>query len=488
MGLLLKVLSGPHQGAEFDVPDEEIIIGSADECDVIISDALVANKHVKFGLSENHIFVTPLEGNVFIDGKLLREPSTVDNFKFITIGATHMMVGEADSEQWKTIVLGEFPELEKVVEEVAKFDEPAALGSETIEGVASEEAGINSGNSTQKMDGPSAEDILEKDLDKRKVEQADKAGKIKLTLKQKIIRYTSGFAICFAISLAVSIATVLVKDHKSLPPPKPESLEVRVQKAVDALKLNAKLKISKANEDSAVSVVGYVITMEDSAAVKSTAKGIAEEVTVKILSMEKIVNSATEMVKQSKQSVVLKKSEEFGEVVATGYIKKEETWENLKTEILSIKGIIGIKDEVLVKSSAVDLAKSVLEEHKFKDKLEVAANDSGVEIKGTISDNDKESWSKTRDDLEKAFKKKAQLSFMIAVSTDRNLTIEKFFGGKIDSVNFNSQGLDWINIKGGNKYFQGSVLPSGYVIDLIEQTSVTIKNAEEVIKLEFDWI
>jgi hypothetical protein len=68
------------------------------------------------------------------------------------------------------------------------------------------------------------------------------------------------------------------------------------------------------------------------------------------------------------------------------------------------------------------------------------------------------------------------------------LTIEKFFGGKIDSVNFNHQGLDWINIKDGNKYFQGSVLPSGYVIDLIEQDSVTIKNADDVIKLEFNWI
>jgi hypothetical protein len=204
--------------------------------------------------------------------------------------------------------------------------------------------------------------------------------------------------------------------------------------------------------------------------------------------MEKILNQTGEMVKESKQNVNLKKSEEFGEIVATGYVKKEEVWTNLKSELSSVKGVTNIRDEVLTKNSAIELAKEVLGRHKFSDKLDVAANDEGVEITGTIADIDKDNWTTTRDDFEKTFKKKAQVSFKISVSTDRNLTVEKFFGGKIDSVNFNSQGLDWVNIKGGTKYFQGSVLPSGYVIDQVEQDSVTIRNADEVIKLDLNWI
>ncbi|MDR0677991.1 MAG: type III secretion system inner membrane ring subunit SctD [Holosporaceae bacterium] len=480
MGLLLKVLSGPHQGAEFDIPEEEIIIGAADECDVIISDALVADRHAKFGHLEGRIFITPLDGNVFVDGKLLRKSTTIDNFKFITIGATHMMMGEAESEHWRTISLGDFPELEKIEEEVATFNESLGPSAETIE-----EGPING---TNKIKDQEAEDIKEIELKSRKVTQADKANKIKLTLKQKIARYSVGFIICCAITLAGSIGYVLWRDYKSAPLPKPDSIENRVRNVVNALKLHAKLKISKANEDSPVSVVGYVDTLEESATVKAAIKNVGEDVLIKVLSMEKLVNKATEIVQQSKQNVVLKKSEEFGKIIAMGYIKKAENWEKLKTEIKSIKGIIDIKDEVLVKDSAIELAKDILSKHKFKEKLEISINDLGLEIKGTISDNDKEGWAKTRDDLEKTFKKKAQLSFMISVSTDRNVTIEKFFGGKIDSVNFNNQGLDWINIKDGNKYFQGSVLPSGYVIDLIEQDSVTIKNADDVIKLDFNWI
>jgi type III secretion system YscD/HrpQ family protein len=480
MGLLLKVLSGPHQGAEFDIPDEEIIIGAADECDVIISDALVADRHAKFGHSEGRIFITPLDGNVFVDGKLLRKSTTVDNFKFITIGATHMMMGEAESEHWPTISLGDFPELEKIEEEVATFSESLEPIAETIE--------KRPINGTNKIKDQEAEDIKEIELKNRKTIQADKANKTKLTLKQKIIHYFVGLIICCAITLAGSIGYVLWRDYKSVPPSKPDSIESRVRNAVNALKLHAKLKVSKASEDSPVSVVGYVNTLEESAMVKATVRNIGEDVLLKVLSMEKLVNKATEIVQQSKQNVILKKAEEFGKIIAMGYIKKTENWEKLKIEIKSIKGIIDIKDEVLVKDSAIELAKDILSKHKFQEKLEIGANDLGVEIKGTISDNDKEGWAKTRDDLEKAFKKKAQLSCMISASTDRNLTIEKFFGGKIDSVNFNNQGLDWINIKDGNKYFQGSVLPSGYVIDLIEQDSVTIKNAEKVIKLDFNWI
>ncbi|MDR1303399.1 MAG: FHA domain-containing protein, partial [Puniceicoccales bacterium] len=132
MGLVLKVLSGPHQGAEFDVPEEEIIVGAADECDLIISDVLVADKHMKLGIAEGRIFITPLEGNVFVAGKLLREPSAIDNFQFVTIGATHMMLGEGGAEQWQTVALGDFPELEKVEEEVAAFTEAGEEAAEEI--------------------------------------------------------------------------------------------------------------------------------------------------------------------------------------------------------------------------------------------------------------------------------------------------------------------------------------------------------------------
>jgi hypothetical protein len=85
---VLKVLSGPHQGAEFDIPDEKIVIGAADECEVIFSDVLVANRPVQLGLVDGCVVITPFEGNVVVARKRLREPSAVDDFQFVTIAAT----------------------------------------------------------------------------------------------------------------------------------------------------------------------------------------------------------------------------------------------------------------------------------------------------------------------------------------------------------------------------------------------------------------
>ncbi|MDR2812487.1 MAG: hypothetical protein LBB05_01695 [Puniceicoccales bacterium] len=499
MGLVLKVLSGPHQGAEFDVPNEEVVIGAADECDVIISDVLVANKHLKMKITDGCAFVTPLEGNVFVAGKLLREPAAIDNFQFLTIGATHMMFGESGGEQWQTIALGDFPELEKVEEAVSTFTDAADGTQGTIEGGANGDKKVgekwvvewNEDGTPKKKEFNSAAGLITStELTDRESEKGKFLMKFfggrQLTWRQIVIRYILGFALCVIIAIGTSIAVVVFNQKGPVPAP-PQSIEVRVQKAIDALNLKGKIKVSKVG-DEPVSVVGYVDAMEDSVAVKSALKSISEDISIKLLAMEKVLSSAQEMVKESKQNIVLKKSEEFGELIATGYVKKEEIWTNLKSEISSIKGITNIKDEVLTKNSAVELAKAVLKRRKFGDKLEVAANDEGIEISGTIVDADKDNWGATREDFEKTFKKRAQVSFKISVSTDRNLTIEKFFGGKIDSVNFNSQGLDWINIKGGIKYFQGSVLPSGYVIDRVEQDHVIIRNADEVIRLDFNWI
>ncbi|MDR2200988.1 MAG: FHA domain-containing protein, partial [Puniceicoccales bacterium] len=219
MGLLFKVLSGPHQGAEFDLPEEEITIGAADECDVIISDALVADRHMKVSLIDGHVFITPLNGNVFVGGKLLREPSTVDSFQFVTIGATHMMFGETDSEQWQTIALGNFPELEKVEEEVSTFSESTEEGGEVVdeEGKALNDGGVENIESTELAD---REGEAAAALEKPKTPT--------LTIRQRIVRYGVGFILCVVIAAGTSIAYVFLSEEKPepiVPPP----IEKRVQ-------------------------------------------------------------------------------------------------------------------------------------------------------------------------------------------------------------------------------------------------------------------
>ncbi len=464
MGLTLRVLSGPHRGAEFEIPAEAVIIGTADACDVVIDDDAVADRHAELQLEGDHIKLTPLEGNVFIAGKLLREPSDVENFTFITLGNTHLMVGESESKRWADVEQQPFPELEKI-------ELPSEVGDK--EGLKTSES-----------------DVAGKELENRDINAADGIGpgaKIHYTLKQRMIRYSIGVSISAALAVAISIGYVMVKDRPPVRVVKLEPLEKRIERVIRDLKLNARTKVTATGEDG-YSVVGYTQTLDDSAKVKKAVRDITEKASVKLSCAEKVLNQIREAVQDAKQNVVVKQGDEFGDYIALGYVKKGGAWAALREEIEKIKGVNKLDDQVLNKDSAEELAENLIKQYKMEQILEVKADDAGVAVTGTIADDLKGTWSQLKGDLERNFKKKAQLSFNVGVSTDRNLTIEKFFGGKIDSVNFNDSGLDWVNLKNGNKYFQGSVLPSGYVVETIEQDSVTIKNAEEEIKLDLEWM
>lgn len=460
MGLTLRVLSGPHRGAEFEIPAEAVTIGTADTCDVIIDDPAIVEQHAQLQLESDHIKLTPLEGAVFVDGKLLQEASDVENFVFITLGSTYLMVGPADSEQWAEIESKPFPELEKPP---AEDEEGLEIQDSQVEG---------------------------KDLEERDVNAADGVGpdaKIRYTLKQRLIRYSIEAAVGTALAVAISIGYVMVKDRPPVRVVKLEPLEKRIERVIRDLKLNAKTKVTATGEDG-FSVVGYTQTLDDSAKIKKVVRDITEKASVKLNCAEKVLNLIREAVQDAKQNVVVKQGEDFGEYIALGYVRKADAWGALREEIEKIKGVIKLDDQVLNKESAEELANDLIKQYKMEQNLEVKADDAGVSVTGTIADDLKNVWNQLKDALEKGFKKKAQLSFNVGVSTDRNLTIEKFFGGKIDSVNFNDSGLDWVNLKNGNKYFQGSVLPSGYVVETIEPDSVTIKNAEEEIKLDLEWM
>ena len=96
---ILKVLTGPNQGAELELSAGAYMIGSADECDVNFSDALVAPRHLSVELSEDSIVAKRLDGKVFVDGKpMVDTRQTIKFFQFVTAGSTYFLFGPAGRE------------------------------------------------------------------------------------------------------------------------------------------------------------------------------------------------------------------------------------------------------------------------------------------------------------------------------------------------------------------------------------------------------
>lgn len=117
---LLKVIAGPHQGAEIGLYAGKTLVGSDDECDVVLHDILVAPQHLELELTDSGITAAPLGGRVYANGKRIRDArQSVADFGFLSIGGTHLVVGPAEGK-WPLLSAADVPELEKEAEPAAE--------------------------------------------------------------------------------------------------------------------------------------------------------------------------------------------------------------------------------------------------------------------------------------------------------------------------------------------------------------------------------
>ncbi len=77
MALYLKVLSGPHVGAEIALEPGTYVIGSDDSCDFILSDAGLSAKHCRLRVEDDSISLVVLEGIVWNGNRRFERDETV---------------------------------------------------------------------------------------------------------------------------------------------------------------------------------------------------------------------------------------------------------------------------------------------------------------------------------------------------------------------------------------------------------------------------
>jgi hypothetical protein len=100
----LKIIGGLHKDAElFLAPDIQYSLGSSDECDIILSDAGVAQKHLSFSISQGKIRLEKTDAPLYVDGTSVGAASSeLESFQIVGIGGAHLAIGPAN-EIWPTI-------------------------------------------------------------------------------------------------------------------------------------------------------------------------------------------------------------------------------------------------------------------------------------------------------------------------------------------------------------------------------------------------
>jgi len=106
LALSLRVLSGIHTGAEFRLPARGILmIGRADDCDLILSDSDIAAHHCVITVVGEQIMVRAMEAAVEThDGAITPgEHAVLDHFALARLGEVEFAVGPHWSERWQML-------------------------------------------------------------------------------------------------------------------------------------------------------------------------------------------------------------------------------------------------------------------------------------------------------------------------------------------------------------------------------------------------
>ena len=107
----LRVFSGMHAGAEVRLPERGILmIGQADDCDLIISDPGIAPHHCVLTLIGDQVLLRTLEGHVDIEGTDWGSGNmALEHFAVVRLGEVTLAVGPHWSERWRQLAGEDVP-------------------------------------------------------------------------------------------------------------------------------------------------------------------------------------------------------------------------------------------------------------------------------------------------------------------------------------------------------------------------------------------
>ena len=103
---MMRVLAGVHAGAEAVLTEEQAVLGAAEDCDFVLDDDALADRHIGLRAGAAGPLLTVLDTGtpVLLDGHEVRGEVQLEPYQVISIGALSLAVGPADAA-WPKVEL-----------------------------------------------------------------------------------------------------------------------------------------------------------------------------------------------------------------------------------------------------------------------------------------------------------------------------------------------------------------------------------------------
>jgi type III secretion system YscD/HrpQ family protein len=109
--LAIRILTGMHRGAELPLSSAVYVLGSGDQCDIILNDPDVEEQHCRLEISGESITLTWMEGGKgLVDGEYSGDKrGALKLFQAVTLGDVNFAIGPAEV-QWPAVKTFSFNE------------------------------------------------------------------------------------------------------------------------------------------------------------------------------------------------------------------------------------------------------------------------------------------------------------------------------------------------------------------------------------------
>lgn len=423
---LLKVIAGPHQGAEIGLYAGKTLVGSDDECDVVLHDVLVAPQHLEIDLAPSGITAAPLGGRVFVNGRRIRDArQAVPSFAFLSIGGSHLVIGPAEGK-WPLLSSADVPELEKDAEPAtATADkESAPVPAQAADAAPAQIAALPEAPPTR---APS--------------------------------RVGPVLGIVCGVLLLLGWA-VVYHDFFSTRSPNSEELTTpdkpiaRAKAVVDELGLAGSIKLEE--NAGRLTAVGYVDTENKQRELQAVFRATVPGMRTKIYSLEKIASSARSLLDNQHLALTVTSLSE-GKIKVTGKLPSANDWVGMKQSLLSeVPGISEIEDSVEIEAP--------------RPRIAIPAQAAApVPLPGTLAAPGSAPAAAVAPPLPAIIPQPdPETGFLI--TSDTIDTPES----TIVTIRSSDDGLGYIRLSTGGVYFAGARLPYGGTVAGIQEDKVSI--------------
>ncbi|MDR2769257.1 MAG: type III secretion system inner membrane ring subunit SctD [Puniceicoccales bacterium] len=441
--LVLRVLSGPHMGAEIDLQEIAIVIGKEAACDVVLIDPALNDQHVKVFVKNSQINLEILNNApVTVEGTNVTGTTVLQNFQAIVIGSTLLSIGP-NNVTWPTISADKKPTQETVT--------------------------ISQNEPTPQQDIPSATPPP------TETTAVDNTSKIKK------------YAIAGSVSLAV-LLIVIVTLFASKKSDEPDKLATAVSKHSKNTILNILQKnhvnnnnITLEDKQNAYELTVYVETNAQKQNLQKALSHIPFK-KLRIYSQENLILQAQEVLKKFK-TLSVSKTAELNSIAIQGYLYAIDNLPNVKNQLFAdIVGLKSIQTTILSSDEVYDMASNLLTQYGLMGLLNIQAIESGLLVSGSIPTQNEPVWKDAHKALKNTFNGICHILTHVAVLPSQSVK-RSFFKSPIASVSIPTEGVPWIDLQNGERYFEGTTLPSSYVIQSITPSGIILNKNEESINL-----